>query len=328
MPDQAADFAEALKHAGPKVVVASHENPDGDAIGSARAMQLVCRALGHDSVVYVPRAIVPREYEFIRPDQLGGELPSDLGERTLICVDCGNEGRLANDALLAGARDVLNLDHHADNTHFGSVNYVDGTSACATLLIYNVAQKLGVEITTDLATALYVGLVTDTGRFQYSNTTPQAFDVAAELVRAGVDVHEVYRQIYERVELKRLKLLARALENAQTFDGGSVILTHLTMEDFSAAEADSTAAEGIVDSLRSVEGVVLACMVRDLPEGAPFKRKGSLRTSDESLDVSVIARTFTGGGHRQAAGFSTNDDIDAIASHVRQELSAQRNGTR
>lgn len=319
-------FAEALRDAGPKVVVASHENPDGDAIGSARAMQLIGEWLGYDVVVYVPRAVLPREYEFIRPARFGGDVPEDVGERTLICVDCGNESRLACGALVSGARSILNLDHHADNTLYGAVNLVDGSASCATMLIHRVALELGMPMTVELATPLYVGLVTDTGRFQYSNTTADAFDMAGALVRSGVDVHGIFRHVYEKVELNRLKLLARALENARTYDDGTVILAHLTMADFEHAGADSTAAEGIVDALRSVEGVQLAVMVRDLPNGAPFRRKGSLRTSEEDIDVSAIARSYTGGGHRQAAGFSTNDDIGAIAEHVRAQLRTQHGG--
>jgi bifunctional oligoribonuclease and PAP phosphatase NrnA len=315
-------IAEAIKGAS-KFVVASHENPDGDAIGSVRAMELVLRQLGADVVVYIPKAMIPKEYEFIRPEALTAELPSDIGERTVLALDCGNASRLSMPELLAQAADVLNVDHHADNTHYGRLNVVTGEAPCTTLLVWELAGLLGVERTADIATAVYVGMVTDTGRFQYSNTTPAAFELAAELVRAGVDVHDVFRQVFERFEWQRLKLLARGLENAVRHGDGEIVSTHLTRADFDEAGADDDASEGIVDFLRGVEGALVAVFVRDLDDADKPARKGSLRTTHDDVDVSIIAREYGGGGHRQAAGFSTDESMDEIVERVRHGLSVQ-----
>jgi phosphoesterase RecJ-like protein len=318
-----AEVAAALRSAD-KVALATHENPDGDAIGSVRAAQLVLHAAGiSDVVVYVPRAMVPREYEFIRPERLTGDVPADIAERTLLCLDCGNESRLANDEILSGAASVLNVDHHADNTCYGAVNVVRGLASCTTQLVFELAAELDVEIDADIATAIYVGLVTDTGRFQYSNTNAEAFRLAADLVDAGVDVHDVFREVYERVEYPRLKLLAKGLENARRYDNGRLIVTCVTRADFAAADAADDDSEGIVDFLRGVEGTHLAVFVRELPTGAPLARKGSLRTTRDDVDVSAIARTWRGGGHRQAAGFSTDDDMETIVARVREALAEQ-----
>ncbi len=302
--------------AAERIVIATHLNPDGDAIGSARAMEVTLLALGKDVVVYVPDAVVPTEYEFIRPERLTTEIPADIEQRTLICVDCGNASRVKNDELLERAQRVLNVDHHGDNTHFGHANHVRATASCAAQLVWEIAGHLGVTPTPELATAVYVGLVTDTGRFQYSNTTPESFELAASLMRAGVDTHDVFSRIFETVGFPRTKLLGRALERAIRSEDGLIVATHLRQQDFDELGATEDDAEGIVDALRSVVGTYVAVFLRDLAPGGEFLRKGSLRTTREDIDVSAVARTWTGGGHRQAAGFNTDDELEAVVERV------------
>lgn len=316
------DIADALRDAQ-KIVLATHENPDGDAIGSVRAMEVALNQLGKDVLVYVPRGVVPREYEFIRPERLIEDVPSDMSERTLLALDCGNASRLANPQLLAQARVVLNVDHHADNTRYGDRNVVRGQVACATQLVWELAEQLGIERNAQFGTAVYVGLVTDTGRFQYSNTDSAAFMLAAELVATGVDTHEVFREVYERMEWRRLKLLGRGLDKARSHNEGAIISAYLTREDFAEAGADEDSAEGIVDFLRGVDDALVAVMVRELQPGSELARKGSLRTTREDVDVSIIARSYAGGGHRQAAGFSTDDSMVQIVQRVREGLREQ-----
>ena len=300
-----------------RVVVATHLNPDGDAFGSSRALGLLLQQLGVDVVTYIPEAAVPAEYEFVRPVNLTGDLPADLDERVVICVDCGNESRVRSPELLERAVRVLNIDHHGDNTHFGHANHVRAEASCAAELVWELAAHLGVtEPGADVATAVYVGLVTDTGRFQYSNTTAHSFRLAAELVEAGVDVHDVFSRIFETVSYARLRLLGRALERSMQSSDGRIVATHLRQQDFDECGAVEDDAEGVVDALRSVDGTVAAVFLRDLAPGASPSRKGSLRTTREDVDVSVIARSYAGGGHRQAAGFNTDDDLAEVVARV------------
>lgn len=314
-----AEIGQAVR-AADRVLVATHENPDGDAIGTARAMEIVARAAGVSDVqVYVPGGASPREYHLVASANILAEPPSDMGSRLLVCVDCGNESRLAWPGLADSAAQVINIDHHADNTRFGHLNHVVGTRACAAELVWDLAMEMGIEPSKDLATAVYVGLVTDTGRFQYSNTSKHSLRLAAELVGAGVDVHEIFREVYECAPFHAVKLLGRALDKAELYDGG-VVATHLTRDDFSACGATDADAEGIVDHLRGVDGAVVAVFIRDLEDGARALRKGSLRTTADGVDVSVVARTWSGGGHRQAAGFSTDDDVPTIIARVQREL--------
>lgn len=310
--------------AADRFVVASHLNPDGDAIGSARAMEGLLTSLGKDVIVYIPDAAVPLEYEFIRPPSLTSEVPADMEDRVLICVDCGNESRVKSEELLARAKQVLNVDHHGDNTHFGHLNHVRASAACAAELVWELAGHMGIESpSTEVATAVYIGLVTDTGRFQYSNTTPQAFELAADLLRAGVDSHDIFSRVFENVTFARTKLLGRALERAIQSEDGLIVATHVRQEDFEEFGAIEDDAEGIVDALRSVEGTYVAVFLRDLAPGGDHLRKGSLRTTREDIDVSIVARSWNGGGHRQAAGFNTSDDLEAVVARVDKAIRDQ-----
>ena len=219
--------------AAERFAIATHEHPDGDALGSLVAMQGVLRALGKDSVIVIaPEEFpLPQEYRFFALDGLATAPPADLDQRTVIFLDCGNLDRNPL-AALRDAEPLLNIDHHHDNTRFGTVNHVVEDASCTAEIIWDLLGDLGVELTPQIAEALYVGLVTDTGRFSYENTTPRAHRMAAELISAGVDVARSHRQIYEGVPLEKLELLARALASIQRFDDGRVTVAMLRGEDF------------------------------------------------------------------------------------------------
>ena len=175
-----------------------------------------------------------------------------------------------------------------------------------------------------MAEALYVGLITDTGRFMYENTGPRAHEMAADLIAAGVDVQAVYRRLYEETPEGKLALLALALSQVQRFDAGELTIASLSAADFAKADAEESYSEGIIDHLRAVQGTKLAALVRELTSG---ERKGqhkvSLRATDDDVDVSMIARAQGGGGHRRAAGFSTTLEPDELIAFLRGALAAQ-----
>src|SRR5207247_3124768 len=183
-------------------------------------------------------------------------------------------------------------------------------------------RGLSVEPTLPIAEALYVGLVTDTGKFMYENTGTRAHVMAAELIDAGVDVHEIYRRLYEGIPYGKLELLARGLAHVERYDDGALTLTHLSAADYRETGAEENYSEGVVDHLRSVEGTAVAGLVRDqLSEGTPA-RKVSLRATDDRIDVSRIARAGGGGGHRRAAGFSTDLEFPELVKFLRTQLDA------
>jgi phosphoesterase RecJ-like protein len=308
-----------------RFVLATHESPDGDALGSLVGMHGLLVELGKDAEIFIAPADLPLplEYRVFSLESLIQAPPADIAQRTVVFLDCGNIDRNSARVLRDGAH-LLNLDHHHDNTRFGTLNYVDPGASSTAEIVWDLMRELGVGATPEVAQALYVGLITDTGRFMYENTGPRAHRMAAELIEAGVDVPGVYRRLYEEVPPEKLALHARALSRVQRFDAGELTLAVLSGEDFAEAEAEDTYSEGIIDQLRAVQGTKVAVLVRELTTG---ERKGqhkvSLRATEDDVDVSAIARAQGGGGHRRAAGFTTALAIDELISFLRASVAAQ-----
>jgi len=309
-----------------RFLVTTHENPDGDALGSLLASHLALQQLGKDSVMFLAGPVpLPAEYRFLGLDELRRELPGDASERVLLAVDCANETRLGPDpAIFHLAPFTIDVDHHHDNSRFGDVNLIVADASSTGEVLRDVFAELAVELTPELAEPLYVALVTDTGRFQYANTTPKALRLAAELVEAGADVHKVFQDVYETVQFAKLKLLARALERAHIYEGGGLVISYLLRGDFAEVGAAEPYSEGVIDYLRAVEGAEMAALIREPPRGGSPARRVSLRASHDELDVSAIARKSGGGGHRQAAGFSSDASIEEITAFILREFADTR----
>ena len=307
-----------------RFLVASHENPDGDALGSLLATHLALRQLGKDSAMFVPGpAPLPGEYTFMALDGVHRVPPADHHERVLFAVDCAKEERLGPDpAVLERAPFTIDVDHHHDNTRFGDVNLIVADASSTGEIMADLFRELGVEITPEIAEPLYVALVTDTGRFQYANTSAKALRLAADLIDAGADWHKVFQTVYENVQFAKLKLLARALERAEVFSGGRLIVSHLRKDDFAEVGAAEPYSKGIIDYLRAVEGAMVAALIREPPRGNGPLHRVSLRASVDEIDVSVIARKSDGGGHPQAAGFSSELPLEDLKRFIVEEFEA------
>ena len=223
------------------------------------------------------------------------------------------------------AKLVVDIDHHHDNTRFGDVNLIVADASSTGEVLRDVFAELGVELTPEIAEPLYIALVTDTGRFQYSNTTPKSLRLAAELVEAGADVHAVFQQVYESVEFAKLKLLARALERARVLEGGRIVVSYLLRTDFAEVGAAEPYSEGIIDYLRAVEGSELAALIREPPRDdgpdaarlAAGERRRARRLGDRAR-CSAAAATGRPPGSR-ARSRSTRSP-----SSIRQGFVAQR----
>jgi len=307
-----------------RFLLVTHENPDGDALGSILGAKLGFDRLGKDSVMYLGGdTSPPTEYGFLPLDDLRRELPADAAERVLLALDCANAKRMGNAAELLGRVPLsINVDHHHDNSRFATLDHVVADASSTGEIVRDLLRELDVPLDAQIAEPLYVALVTDTGRFQYTNTTPKALRLAAELVEAGVDVQRVFRGIYESVQFAKLKLLARALERAQVYDGGRLVISYLLRSDFNELGVGEEFAEGIIDFLRSVDGAEMAATIREPPEPPDAARRISLRASSDEIDVSAIARRRGGGGHRQAAGFSSPESIEEIVAFIRSAFAA------
>lgn len=307
-----------------RFLLVTHEDPDGDALGSLVGLHGVLRGLGKDALMFVAGddLPLPQEYAWMDLGDAVHEPPADLDERTVVFLDCGNIDRIQAPGVSRDASQVLNLDHHHDNTHFGDVDLVVPGASCTAEIVWDLMHELGVRASQAVAEALYVGLVTDTGRFMYENTGPRAHLMAADLIEAGVRTDVIYRRLYEGMPFAKVELLARALAGVTRHDGGRLTMTVLRRDDFEAAGADDSLSEGVIDHLRSVAGTKVAAVVRELP-GEDGRKKISLRSTDGEVDVSAIARDAGGGGHRQAAGVTTTMGQEEILAFLRGRIAAQ-----
>jgi phosphoesterase RecJ-like protein len=319
-----AEVADEIR-AADRFLLTTHEGPDGDALGSLLATHKMLQQLGKDSVMFLAAKEfpLPVEYRFLPLEEVFHEPPVDLVDRVVVFLDCGNIDRMPVDFLQRDEARILNIDHHHDNTRFGNVNLVDTRASCTAEILYRLASLLGAEITPEIATALYVALVTDTGRFMYENTGPDSHRMAAELIEAGVDVHDIYRRLYERVPIEKLHLVARAVQRIQLLDECRLAVTYISAEDYTDTGANESLTEGIIDHVRALEGAEVAAMVRDKTDGGALARKVSLRSATGTVDVSAIARRHGGGGHSRAAGFSTDLSYDELLQVLCTEVKAE-----
>jgi bifunctional oligoribonuclease and PAP phosphatase NrnA len=320
--DELRAVADALR-SHDRFLLVTHESPDGDALGSLLATKLALDSIGKDAEMFLyGDAPLPLEYAFMQLDALRRKLPADAAERVLVALDCANEERMGPDlGLLQQAPLSIDVDHHHDNTRFGDLTLVVPDASSTAEVLRDVFAELDIELTPEIAEALYIALVTDTGRFQYTNTTPKAFRLAAELVEAGADVHRIFQALYESIDFIKFKLIGKAAERAQVLEGGRLVISYLERSDFTELGAAEAYAEGVIDWVRMIDGAEMVALIREPPrsDDAPA-RKVSLRASVDEIDVSAIARKSGGGGHRQAAGFSSDASIEEITRFIHEEF--------
>ncbi|OFW67671.1 MAG: hypothetical protein A2Y74_05900, partial [Actinobacteria bacterium RBG_13_63_9] len=274
-----------------RVLAVSHEAPDGDALGCISAFLLVCERLGIPCSAYVPgESAFPAEYSFLARlnDVLRGDPPPLEAGTTVYFLDCASSLRGDSDGFAEKAVRV-NIDHHQDNPGFAELNLIDHSAPSSSAILHEVFRAGEFAADSEVATALYVGLVTDTGRFQYSNTTPSAHRLAAELQEEGCDVGSVFRQVYESVPLPKLLLVERMLSRLDLRLGGALVVSWLSDDDFSEIGAGEGHAEGLIDTLRCVEGAQVAVLAREKCCGGQVQTKVSLRSMDGAVDVAELA---------------------------------------
>lgn len=321
----AAEQVVATLRAAPRVLLVTHAHPDGDALGSLTALRIALEHLGIPTETFLSRqdAVLPDELE---PFDLGVVVDESTvrvnNGRVVVFLDCGNADRSPIGNRLGEMGTVINIDHHHDNTAFGTINLLDPSASSTAEVVWDLIHRMEVPLGPTIAEALYVGLVTDTGRFSYENTTPRAHLMAAELLEAGIDITAIRRRLYEDVRPAKLHLLRYALDSFVVHGGGAVISARITARDFAAAGGTEAHAEGIIDVLRGLRGVRVAALAREL-EHQPGTFKVSLRAADPRIDVSAIARASGGGGHPQAAGFTTDRSDAELAEFLLARLAAQ-----
>lgn len=297
------EIAQRLSECG-RIAVCGHVSPDGDCLGSGLALVAGLRQLGKQALALLATEDEPDEvFSFL--DGFDGLAPAAgfLGEvDAFVAVDAPTRERLGDGAALLDAAPLsVVVDHHETPAPMADLTYTVPDAASTTVLIWELLKELGVSPTPEIATCAYTGLMTDTGRFQYQNADGFAFAAAAEMVAAGARPDVVAKSFYQSRSLASVKLENLAVSRMELLAGGRVALSWLSLADFEALDATKADAEPIIDTLRAIKGVRVACMLREQEAGCVVR--SSLRAKDDT-DVASVAREHGGGGHRAAAGFT------------------------
>jgi len=300
-----------------RVALAVHADPDLDAVGAAAGMLDLFAQLDADAALYIDAGVVlPLSDVLLTTAEVRhGQPPAGA---TLYALDSGSLERLALTLDDRPAR-IVNIDHHHDNTRFGDLDLVCADASSTSQIVCDMAAGLGLRPSPAAANALYAGISFDSGHFRHDSTTAHTFECAAALVRCGAEPTRLYKLLYETRSLASLRLWARALDNVMVAGAGRALVAVLDRSDYEAAGAGDDETEGIVESLRSVVDVDVAVLVRRVA------RDGRVRASlrSEGFDVSAVAALRGGGGHRQAAGFTTDGDPREVAAWLSTELDAR-----
>lgn len=304
----------ALKNAKTALVV-SHIDPDGDSIGSMLVLGLLLEKLGLSTMLYCEDD-VPKIYRFLYgADEVRKTLTLSKHFDIAFAADASDLNRLGSNLNLRDAAKVIvNIDHHPDNVLFGDINYVSKKSSTAEL-IYNLCKFLKVKIDKRMAECLYVALITDTGNFRYENTSGETFVMAADLLHAGVNTHELTTRIYDTKTIASLRIVSAALMNLEISPDRKAAWAVVTEEMMQKAGARGEDLIGLVDQIRSIEGIEVAVLFRE----ERGKVKINFR-SKEKINVSEIAENFGGGGHTRAAGAVVAGGVETVKQKVIAEV--------
>ncbi|MBN1289926.1 MAG: bifunctional oligoribonuclease/PAP phosphatase NrnA [Actinobacteria bacterium] len=311
--------ASALIRGSGSVVILGHQYPDGDAVGSVLGLGLMLRDLGKTVEVSWPEPFeVPGRLTFlpgldmmVGPDKLE---PEDL----IVTVDCASRERLPDfNKILRGGFNVVNIDHHTDNTMFGTVNIVDKDAAATAEIVYLIHRDLGLELTEDAAVCLYTGILTDTGKFQFNNTSVETLKVASELAAAGVKPSWIYENVYQSDSLNYLLFTGDALSRCVLEEDTGLTYVFISQENLKRFGVRMSETEDLIDSLRALKTHRIAALFKELESGTI---RVSMRSRND-IDIGSIARKLGGGGHKVAAGYtSSRNGFEDTLNELRREI--------
>jgi phosphoesterase RecJ-like protein len=299
------ELVDAIRR-GRRFIVASHQRPDGDAIGSAMAMALALRAIGKEATV-VTDAIPPA---FLQPfpDVAGIEIRQDVGDAfdAAVIMECSELARTGVAGL--DRSPVINIDHHPGNTGYGAINWIDESAAACGEMAFALIEAIGAPLTRDIATHVYLAVLTDTGSFHFSHLTPRTYEVARRCVEAGADPVWIARTHYDSNSLSRVRIFGAVMNGMLIHDEGRVALLSITRRTMEELGGTSDDLEGLINfplTVKDIEAVAFFKEVGDNQWRVSLRSKGS-------VDIGAIARQFKGGGHTNAAGCSTTGGLDTV----------------
>ncbi len=312
-----AAIAEVLK-SRQRFVVMSHAHPDGDALGCTLAMALCLRQMGKDVTAWNEDG-VPEKFRYLPGAELVSKPPAEPQRFDVaIVLDNAVKTRAGTSIEAVASADVwINLDHHITNDRYGDLNFVDATAPATGQILYELIRGHDLPLTYEMADNLFAAISTDTGSFQYPSTTARTYEIAADLIRAGVNVGELSQKMYESYPRRRLELL-RALLNVLRFSSGDRVASFaLSLETAKSLAVVPEDSEGLIDSIRAIEGVVAAGFFEELGDG---RIRISLRSKSPKIDVSKVCAQFGGGGHRLAAGARARGTLAEVQEKVLQAI--------
>lgn len=306
-----------------RVGIFAHENPDGDALGSGFSLKLILQEMGKEAEVYLASKSDLAAYNIVKGKEPSGLLPKDCD--LLVAVDCAEIRRLGTYAeFFASHPNTAAVDHHVTHIPFAKETVVQDVSSCCEIMA-DLYEAMGCSITPSVATNLYMGMICDTGRFQYQGVTGKTLQRAAGLIESGVPFAEISKAVFQTKTREYYSLMQKALEKLSFHQDGRVCALYLSQKDFEDANLDESGAVGIVTIPSSIEGVLVGIYIR---EREPESYKVSLR-SDGQIDVATIAAALGGGGHRCASGFSgENQTVPQLIEAVIREMKKQEDGGR
>jgi bifunctional oligoribonuclease and PAP phosphatase NrnA len=302
------------------ILIATHTNPDGDAIGSLIAMGLCLDVLNKKTTLY-NESPIPAVYRFLPAvNRVVRNIKNENYDLAVI-LDCGNLKRIG--MAVSAVRQIpitVNIDHHITNTRFGHLQLID-TSACATAeIVYRLIKQMDVPLDKAIATSIYTGILTDTGSFRFSNTNRAAFSICQEMVGLGVDPYNIAQHVYGAYSLGRIKLLNLALDSIEISDNGKLSIMTLTQDMFHETHTQAEDVDGLINYAKRIEDVKVAALIQENRNGKEksknFNRFDVSLRSDGTVDVASIAASFGGGGHFIAAGFSIETTLSDITSQM------------
>lgn len=298
---------------GKSFLVASHVNPEGDAVGSTLALALGLKELKKDVTAYLYDP-VPATFRFLPfADKVVHRINEDKVYDVIFAVDCGQRDRLGEEFdKIKNKGKLINIDHHATNDCFGDINIINPDACAAGEMVYDLLKEIPVAITLDVAINIYVSVLTDTGSFRYSSTTPKSFNIAGEMVKLGVEPWDIAQRVYESYPLYKLKLLATVLNTLELSNNGKVALLVVTLDMLNKAKASKEVVDGFVNYARTIDGVEVGILLR---EAKPGEYKISFRSKGR-IDVAKISEEFGGGGHKNAAGCNIKGSLTEVKEKV------------
>lgn len=298
------DGVKELIESSSSIYIVAHENPDGDAIGCVYSLYLGLKQLGKNAKVLMKKR--SDIFDFLPHIHESTSCIDESEYDLLICADSSDKNRLdIKEDDFKKAKKVLMVDHHKIVNPYGDVNCIDDKLPAACELVYSLLVNIGVNITQEIAMYLYLGIMTDTGSFNYSSTRPSTLITTSKLIETGIDFSLICKKINDTMKEAKLKLVAIAIENMEVYFDGKVRFTYIDYDTIKKLCIDEEDAEGMVNYLRKVEGTEVAIYVRGKSDGTD---KVSLR-SNGLIDVSKVAISYGGGGHERAAGYTFNKDF-------------------